>query len=149
MQGYMLYAKEALSLVQKHSTCDPFRIAQEEGIKLLPVPFSKIYGTVFTLDGTTFIEYSALLEDEEQQKLVVAHELGHLYLHPEWSFLCVLRHTLFYNSFEYQANIFAAALRLGEHFSLYADYLNSLASKPPDRFVEELSRDVPSILSYH
>lgn len=145
MQSCLYYANEALLLVKKHKTCDPFQIAKEEGIKLVPVSFSKIYGAVVTIDNTTLIEYSSTLEEEEK-RIVVAHELGHLYLHPQCSFMCILKNTLFYDSFEYQANIFAAALRLGDKFKIYANYLQYLASLPPSRFVHRLAQEIGPLM---
>jgi len=148
MQGNIPYpAREALRLVEKYSTRDPFRIAREEGIKLVPVPLARFYGAGLTLNGYKIIEYSSLIEDEEEQKLAVAHEMGHLYLHPDLSCVYIYRHTLYYNKFEYQANVFAAAMRLGEYFPAYQSLVLDLASKPPEKFIKAMSAEA-KILAY-
>jgi len=54
-----------------------------------------------------------------EQQLVCGHEIGHFLLHPEANFLFILEKTYFYSKHEYQANLFACELALGEKAELY------------------------------
>lgn len=133
------YAKIARRLIQKHITNDPERIAHEMGIAVLYIPMSRIYGMAVSLGEHKIIGVKADLP-EEAQKLVIAHELGHFILHPEGSFMFILDHTFFYSKHEYQANMFALSLQLGEDIAKYEPIVKELAAGKVDRLLSIFSK---------
>jgi len=112
-------------LVRKYNTCDPFRLAEKLGIIVLfRSDFVKQRGAAVIAMKNRFIFINSNLS-EQRQRMVCAHELGHLLLHRS---SCgkgglVLNHELFdiNDQLEYEANVFAANLLIddGEMF----DYL--------------------------
>lgn len=74
---------------------------------------------------------------EPIQKLVIAHELGHFVLHPEGSFFFILNETMFYSKLEYQANMFAIGLCVGEEVAKY-DFVKEIASSKIEKIAEIL-----------
>lgn len=67
-------------LSQKHGTRDPFRIAEELGFIIVAAPLVDIRGFQQRARRRNFIYINSEL-DEQQQRLVCAHELGHYFLH--------------------------------------------------------------------
>jgi len=96
----------------------PLDIATALGIKVLFLPFKAIKGIALSLDSHKFILIDSGLTKMERQ-LVCGHEIGHFLLHPAANFLFVLEKTYFYSKHEYQANLFACELLLGEKAELY------------------------------
>ena len=129
------YLTEAEKLIREHETNDPERIAREMGIAVLYLPMSRVYGLAVALGEHRLIGVKADLP-EEAQKLVVAHELGHFVLHPQGSFMFILDHTFFYGKHEYQANMFACALRMGEELARYEAAIKELAAGRVDRLID-------------
>jgi len=122
----MTYIKEAEKLARKYNTRNPIEIAKSMDISVFYLPFDKLYGMACSLGKYRLIGVNSAL-DEQIQKLVIAHELGHFVLHPEGSFFFVLNETMFYSKFEYQANMFAIGLCLGEEVARY-DFVKEVAS---------------------
>ncbi|MCL6611030.1 MAG: ImmA/IrrE family metallo-endopeptidase [Peptococcaceae bacterium] len=134
------YIKAAKKLTRKYATRDPERIAREMGITVLYVPMSRIYGLAASLGEYKIIGVKADLP-EQAQKLVIAHELGHFILHPEKnSFMFILDHTFFYGKHEYQANMFAIGLRLGENLGQYEPVIKELAAGRVDRLISMFAK---------
>lgn len=131
------YISEAWKLAEKYQTRDPERIAREKGIKVIYLPFRSIYGISLRLGRYKLIGVKADLP-RRAQKLVVGHELAHFVLHPKGSFFFVLTNTLFYSKEEYQANMFAAALMLGEDFARYEPVVKELAAARADELIKML-----------
>ncbi|SMB97839.1 protein of unknown function [Thermanaeromonas toyohensis ToBE] len=131
------YVRAAWELAREYATRNPARIAQERGIKLLYLPFRSIYGVGAYLADCKLIAVNSNLEEEEQN-LVIAHELAHFELHPEFSVYFVLSHSLFYTRWEYEANMFAAALRIGEDLARYEPAIRELAAGRVDKFIKAL-----------
>ena len=113
-------------LVRKHKTSDPFELAKRLGIIVkFRSDFVRQRGASVIILGNRIIFINANLSDQ-MQRMVCAHELGHLLLHraaygkAAW----VLNHELFdiRNQLEYEANVFAANLLIDE--SEMFDYLN-------------------------
>lgn len=138
MKAY--YLKTARKLAQRYATRDPERIAREMGITVLYVPMSRIYGLAVALGEYKFIGVKADLP-EQARKLIIAHELGHFVLHPQDSFMFILDHTVFYSKHEYQANMFALGLHLGEDMARYEPFLKELAAGKVDKLVSIFAKN--------
>lgn len=101
------------ALVRKYDTRDPFRIAGMLGVTVKYINTRRQKGFCRVILGNMFIFINRNMS-EQMQRMICAHELGHLLLHKdiltERSFL--LEYELFdiQNSTEYEANIFAADL---------------------------------------
>lgn len=122
----MCYIKAAEQIAQKYNTRNPLTIAKEMGISVVFLAFKELYGLACSLGENRLIGVNSGL-DEPIQRLVVAHELGHFVLHPEGSFFFVLNKTLLYDKFEYQANMFAISLCIGEEVARY-DCMKEIAA---------------------
>ena len=94
-------------------SCDPFRIAEDMGIEvLLRSDFVQQKGAFCVVLGQSFIILNDKL-DENELKLVCAHELGHALLHrnlAEKGVLCEYDLFNMATSIEYEANVFASEL---------------------------------------
>lgn len=105
------------SLVKKFQTRDPFRIAAHLNISVNYINTKKQKGFCRIILNRKFIFISRNIS-EQMQRMICAHELGHLLLHrgilAEKSFL--LEYELFdiRNEAEYEANVFAASLLIDE-----------------------------------
>lgn len=139
--GMPYYVRAAWRLIQEYATRNPVYIAWEKGIKVLYLPFHSIYGIGVSLGEYKLIAVNSNLKEEEQN-LVIAHELAHFELHPEFNVFFVVSHTLFYSNWEYQANMFAAALRLGEELAWYEPVIKELAAGKVDKFIKALGSRV-------
>lgn len=108
----------------------PAEIAEELGIKVVSVPFEGLNGMVLSLDGDKYIAVNSSLTGIKRQ-FIIAHELGHFCLHsPTNAF--VLQKTLphIYDKHEYQADVFACELLLGEAaFKKHRNTLNLLCGR--------------------
>ena len=101
-------------LAKKYETRDPFVLAQNLGILVkLRTDFTAQRGASAIILGNRVIFLNANLS-EQMQRMVCAHELGHLLLHRAnyGKHAWVLNHELFdiKDDLEYEANVFAANL---------------------------------------
>lgn len=118
--------KKASELVKRFNTRDPFEIANEVGIKVIPMyELDKLKGMYSVIKRNRIIILNGNLL-ERTQKTVCAHELGHDMLHREFAKQNALKEFMLYdmkNRPEYEANIFAADLLLDddEVYSLAKD----------------------------
>lgn len=127
--NYMLnsipFIKELVgSLVETHSTRDPFIIAEENEINIiyLPSDFSFTKGSSITKSDEAVIMIKEGLSTAEQ-KFVTAHELGHVFLHRGLNFYFITEYTHFpISKFELEANIFAAELLISDDTLLSYKY---------------------------
>lgn len=124
------YVQEAARLSSEYGTRDPERIAAEMGISVLRLPMGGIYGAAVSVGGYRLIGVNCYLLDLEQ-KLVIAHELGHFVLHPNGS-VFILTKTQFYTKLEYQANMFAVALLAGLD---WCEFVKELAACGSDKLI--------------
>lgn len=93
---------------KKYRTSDPFELAQAMGIMVLYEPLGSIKGYFNTAFRQRFVHINQSL-DEQQQRLTMAHEMGHVLLHPKTNTYFLRTNTRFsVGSFEYEANAFAA-----------------------------------------
>lgn len=105
------------TLVNTYHTRDPFIIAEEKEIDIFFIPSEK-----FSIKGTflrTFSSNIILIKKnlaEVDKRFVAAHELGHIFLHPELDFYFISEYTYFpISRFETEANIFAAELLISDN----------------------------------
>ncbi len=91
-------------------TNDPFVISRTLNIELFSCPLGRISGYYKYLKRHKCIYINCNLDDNFQ-RVVMAHELGHAVLHPKENCAFMSRHTLLLTSkIERQANLFAAYL---------------------------------------
>lgn len=91
---------------------DPFRLAEQLGVRVRYFPLGELKGFYLILEGIPFI---ALHRDlpEPLQRIVCAHELGHHLLHRDLAEKSVFNEYEMYemeNRLEREANLFAACL---------------------------------------
>lgn len=101
-------------LCQKHHTRCPYQIAEALGIEILRYPFNSINGMALQNGEDIIITIKDGLTPEEE-KYILAHELGHILLHPG-SYFAARSYTDFLpQKFEKQADLFAAYLLVDEN----------------------------------
>ena len=102
-------------LARKHGTRDPFRIAREMGFIVIFAPLVEMRGFQQRAKRRRLIYINSDL-DEQQQRLVCAHELAHHLIHKGMNRIFMDRNTdIVTQKYENQANRFAAEL-------IYSDY---------------------------
>lgn len=94
----------------KHDTRDPFRIAEDLGIVVIPAPLVGVRGLRQYVHRRVVIYINSNLE-EQQQRLVCAHELGHHFCHRGMNRIFMDRNTYMVpGRYETEAHRFAAEL---------------------------------------
>ena len=131
-----MYIEMAERLAREHHTRNPIEIAKNMDIEVIYLPFDEMYGMACSLGKYRLTGVNSGLE-EPVQRLVMAHELGHFVLHPEGNFFFVLNQTMFYSKLEYQANMFAIGLCIGEEVARY-DFVKEIASGKIEKIAEIL-----------
>lgn len=97
-------------IVKKHNSICPFEISRSKGIIINYADLGDTYGFYFCDSRIKFININNNL-NEEEQRLVCAHELGHAVLHPKANTPFMRKNTLFsIDKIEREANHFAAEL---------------------------------------
>ena len=92
---------------KKYDTADPFELARCLGIVVLFEDLGSIHGYFNTVCRQKFIHINHNLSEIEK-RLTLAHELGHVLLHPSTNTYFLRSRTRFsVGSFEYEANLFA------------------------------------------
>ena len=128
-----MYINKAEELTCKYNTRNPETIAKEMGIDIIHLPCTELYGMAASIGEYRLMGVNSNLE-EPLQKFVIAHELGHFVLHPQGSFFFVLRKTMFYSKFEYQANLFAIALCFGKKIAQNNDVKRIITGQVKDLY---------------
>lgn len=92
---------------KKYDTSDPFELARCLGVVVLFEDLGTIHGYFNTVCRQKFVHINQNLSEVEQ-RLTVAHEIGHVLLHPTSNTYFLRSRTRFsVGSFEYEANLFA------------------------------------------
>ena len=98
------------SLIKRYGTHDPFKLAKELGIIVIPVKLVDIRG-YYQYKARRHIVYINNELDEFMTQFVCAHELGHIFLHRNMNRAFMDTYTLFVtNRYEIEANKFAVDL---------------------------------------
>ncbi|QQN82217.1 ImmA/IrrE family metallo-endopeptidase [Bacillus toyonensis] len=104
----------ALKIVEKHETTNPFEIARRKNIIVLFEDLGNTLGFYNTYKRFKFIHINNQI-DENTQRFVCAHELGHALLHPKANTPFLRNKTLFsVDRLEIEANTFAVELLLSD-----------------------------------
>lgn len=104
-------------LVLEHQTKDPYIISCQLGIIVLEENLGSIDGYFNEVMGFKFIHVNENLSDY-RKRFVVAHELGHAILHPNFNHHFLKNHTLFnIDRYEKEANDFAIHLIVDENIN--------------------------------
>lgn len=83
------------NLIRRADSSNPYDIANFLGIKIKPVNMPKhINGFWKPILKRKFIFVNQELE-EWQQSAVIAHEIGHILLHPQYHYFCIRNRTYF------------------------------------------------------
>lgn len=126
-----MYINKAEELTCKYNTRNPEIIAKEMGIDIIHLPYTELDGIAASVGEHKIMGVNSSLE-EPLQKFVIAHELGHFVLHPQGNFFFVLRKTMLYSKFEYQANLFAVALCFGKKIAQDDDIKSVITGQVKD-----------------
>ena len=95
-------------LIAKYKTTSPVELAECLGITVLYNPLGSVWGMYKYIKKNKLILINSSLSEQEQ-KYVLAHELGHAVLHTKSSCFCYGLNVNTYKK-EYEANIFSAEL---------------------------------------
>lgn len=113
--------KMADRLVKKAGSRNPFVIADENSIIIKYInDFKTLKGMYTVIKRNKFIFINANLP-EEIQKVVCAHEIGHDIIHSFMAEMGAVSETTLFdtkNSFEFEANVFAAELLIDDNLAL-------------------------------
>ena len=105
----------ALSLVERHGTRNPFKIADDLDYIIICTPLAGIRGLYQYLDRSHIIYLDNAL-DEKTQYWVCAHELGHSFLHGKINRIFMDTRTFAVTSkFERDADRFASELLFDDY----------------------------------
>lgn len=114
----------ALHIAKKFGTTDPFKIAEQKEIYVLFEDLGNTLGFYNTYKRIKFIHINNQI-DEEIQKFVCAHELGHALLHPKSNTPFLRNQTLFsVDRLEVEANTFAVELLLTDEMIITYENTN-------------------------
>jgi Zn-dependent peptidase ImmA (M78 family) len=105
------------TLVNTYHTRDPFIIAEEKEINVffMSNEHFSAKGTFIRTSSANLILIKKNLT-EADKRFVVAHELGHIFLHPELDFYFISEYTYFpISRFELEANVFATELLIEDN----------------------------------
>lgn len=116
-------------LVKKYKTTNPFEIASQMNIHIIWWDLHEEINGYYKYDRRNrYIVINQNLNDE-WQKIVCAHELGHAILHTRVNTPFMQRNTLLsVNKIERQANRFAAELLIPDDSFKEYDNINDIAS---------------------
>lgn len=102
------------SLVRKYNTRNPFEIINNLNVIVIFYPLKGVKGfyQYFQRNNIIYIDNDL---SENEQKVVCAHELGHMFLHKKCNAIFMDTRTHFVtNKYENEANTFAAELLISD-----------------------------------
>lgn len=106
------------SLVRKYNTRNPFEIINNLNVIVIFYPLKGVKGfyQYFQRNNIIYIDNDL---SENEQKVVCAHELGHMFLHKKCNAIFMDTRTHFVtNKYENEANTFAAELLIPDSIIL-------------------------------
>lgn len=120
----MKIKKTVIELVNKCNSRNVYDICSYLDIEIVKHDLNNIKGYYTSLEGEKAIIINNCLPDEEEE-IVIAHELGHINLHSN-SNICFLTNYTYSNTnkFENQANKFAAELMVSDNDLLEIKEMN-------------------------
>ena len=122
-------------IVRKYRTRDPFEMIKGMNVILVYYPLEGVHGFYQYFQRNNIIYLDERLSENEQ-RFVLAHELGHMFLHKKANAIFMDTRTQFNtDKFELEANTFAIDLLLPD----------SLLEEYKDFTVEQISR----LTGYH
>lgn len=102
-------------LIKRCGTSDPFSLAKELNIVVLSVPLGELKGFYMYLKKNRTIFINSDIENIEQRRVVLAHEIGHALLHTKVNCYFMQKNTFLNTSkYEIEANRFAAELLISD-----------------------------------
>lgn len=111
--------KTANSLAIKYNSRNPFEIIRNLNVILVFYPLKDVRGFYQYFQRNNIIYVDDCLPENEQ-RIVCAHELGHMIMHKKSNALFMDTRTYFVSSkFENEANIFAAELLIPDEIILH------------------------------
>ncbi len=111
---------EAVKLIKKYNTNNPYDLADYLGINIVKRPLGKIKGCYELIKRNKFIFLNSDFPDE--LTVVCSHELGHAIMHPYTNCRFIKNYTLFLtNKIEIEANTFAAHLLIPD-ITIYENF---------------------------
>lgn len=127
---------EAVKLIKKYNTNNPYDLADYLGINIVKRPLGKIKGCYELIKRHKFIFLNS--DFDEELTVVCSHELGHAIMHPYTNCKFIKNYTLFLTSkIEIEANTFAAHLLLPDNIiSDYTDFTYEQIAKATNIPVE-------------
>ncbi|EPH99687.1 putative toxin-antitoxin system, toxin component [Enterococcus faecalis 13-SD-W-01] len=115
MDSYYKIKEKVHNIINFYSTNDPKTIADFLGIIILHSDLGSVEGFLQTYSNKYIIHVNIAIEDERKKDRIIAHELGHYFLHRHLNVFNVSTHTLSLEySLEYEANIFSCELLLND-----------------------------------
>jgi Zn-dependent peptidase ImmA (M78 family) len=124
------------NLINKYGTCNPYTLSSYLGITVLELDLpSRVRGFMVRSLRRKYIALNTALP-EENQKIVLCHELGHARLHPAYGYYYTLSGTYFIRSKkEVEANEYALHL-LSYSTDINASLLAAIINtKRPDPYI--------------
>ena len=119
----MFIKRRVSQLVRKYQTRDPFEMIKGMNVILVHYPLEGVRGFYQYFQRNNIIYLDERLSEAEQ-RFVLAHELGHMFLHKKANAIFMDTRTQFNtDNFELEANLFAMELLLPDSFLVeYRDF---------------------------
>ena len=110
----MCIKRRVSQLVRKYQTRDPFEMIKGMNVILVHYPLEGVRGFYQYFQRNNIIYLDERLSEAEQ-RFVLAHELGHMFLHKKANAIFMDTRTQF-NTDKFEANLFAMELLLPDSF---------------------------------
>ncbi|EMF0536450.1 ImmA/IrrE family metallo-endopeptidase [Enterococcus hirae] len=115
MDIYLRIKKKVHDIINQYSTNDPKSIADLLGIITLKSDLGSVEGFLQEYRQNYIIHLNASIEEKTKQDRILAHELGHYFLHRHLNIFKLSTHSLaFESSLEHEADIFSCELLLND-----------------------------------
>lgn len=137
-----MYVSELVQkIVKKYKTTNPFAICEQKNIDILYDDLEPdVRGFYQYYKRKSMVHLNCNISEEEQ-RIVLAHELGHAIMHKGYNCIFLSRHTYMTKDiYEYQANKFAASLLLPdivpEEYQNMSSQQLAMVYRVPVEFIE-------------